>query len=172
MFSATSVTLASMTLTRAFVRDVRERARRSVPMPRTQADRVADKRAYAGGPCFDFSAPTSNGSRFSGADRAPRPWLLEHSKAAVRVRCNRLVGRSRRRASNGTADGERRVTSAAKVSVCGSRGERRQRHEGSESDWVEGERGDDLVRNELLDASSLRDVQRLCAQPREPPARE
>jgi hypothetical protein len=32
---------------------------------------------------------TPNGLRFTGADRAPRPWLLEDSKAAVRVRCNR-----------------------------------------------------------------------------------
>jgi len=31
--------------------------------------------------------------RFTGADRARRPWLLGHSKAAVRVRCNRSVGR-------------------------------------------------------------------------------
>jgi hypothetical protein len=36
---------------------------------------------------------TPNGLRFTGANRARRPWLLEHSKAAVRVRCNRLVGR-------------------------------------------------------------------------------
>jgi len=37
----------SKTVTRAFVPDVRERARRSVPMPKTRADRVADERAYA-----------------------------------------------------------------------------------------------------------------------------
>jgi hypothetical protein len=29
--------------------------------------------------------------RFTGANRAPGPSLLEYSKAAVRVRCNRLV---------------------------------------------------------------------------------
>jgi len=38
----------SMTVTRAFEQGVRDRARRSVSLPGTQADRVADERAYAG----------------------------------------------------------------------------------------------------------------------------
>ena len=37
----------SMTVARAFVPDVRERARRFVPMTRTQAIRVAEERAHA-----------------------------------------------------------------------------------------------------------------------------
>ena len=88
MIRARNVTLAPMPVTRAFVPDVRERTRRSVPMPRTQADREQPKSELTREPRVDISAPTSNGPRVSRVDRT-RDRSTYAEWAAVYVGCTR-----------------------------------------------------------------------------------
>jgi hypothetical protein len=73
MILARSVTPRQLTTLRAYMPDVREGARRSVPAPRTQADRVADERAYAGIVSRCFGADVQRPAVHRRGPRAMKP---------------------------------------------------------------------------------------------------
>jgi hypothetical protein len=89
----------SMTVARAFVPDVRERARRSVPMPRTQADRVADARAHSGIVFSMFRRRRPTAQHSPAWTRTPNTTALGTLAARVHVRWSAELdaGRSLRR---------------------------------------------------------------------------
>ena len=81
-----------MTVTRAHVPDARERTRRYVPMRRTQADRVADERAYARTVSRCFGADVQR-LRFTRVNRDARKCKPARHESSGSRRVQPQVGR-------------------------------------------------------------------------------